>query len=576
MTLKLFVLLVAALAAPGWAQFSQLSTTDNGTEVYFISPLVLKGGPAGAETRLYRLGPDGLVLFAERGQPALPVIGNSGGISGPRVSGDGTVIGYTVQNVCTGLEPCVSPQDKAVVRGRQTLELGAGTLDLSRNGRWALVTPPVEFDPQTGTVRESSATLIDLDTGDRSTVPRPVQGMVSPAVASDGTVVVRQIEGGGAPGLWKDGQITPIQGLPGIGFSPVAIGADGGTLILKTVSAMQDAGSPDSVFTQALVARNLSTGLETPLVSVVSPLTAPQSLVPMGVSNDAKRVLYRVATPQFSGPAYIADTLGTVTPIELPEGELVKDGTLSGAGDTALLVTTKGRLLRWTLSTGFAETLIPATPSVGNTGLLPAGSFVRLKGSLEGSAADWTDRLLLNDLPLPVLGAQSGEVDVQIPWEARSGSGTLRFANPGDTPFETAQAVYVAPFAMLPETGFAGTLFGLKVVKGDFSELLTGAPAPGDVFHIYMTGLGPVRDPVRTGEPASVTAANPILGTLTCRFGATELETLFAGLAPGTIGFYQVSLRVPQTAAGGPVTRFGCEVRGDSGGGSFQVGSLMP
>src|SRR5690242_18751019 len=93
-------LLAAATVLP--AQFSQLAATDDGKTVYFISPLSLNSAPASAsaEIRLYRIGPDGLSLVAERppfppGPPSLPLFGSSiDGVSDPQVSGDGSLIGF--------------------------------------------------------------------------------------------------------------------------------------------------------------------------------------------------------------------------------------------------------------------------------------------------------------------------------------------------------------------------------------------------------------------------------------------------------------------------------------------------
>ncbi|SRR5260370_31486268 len=64
-----------------------------------------------------------------------------------------------------------------------------------------------------------------------------------------------------------------------------------------------------------------------------------------------------------------------------------------------------------------------------------------------------------------------------------------------------------------------------------------------------MTGLGPVSPQVATGQPAPLDILSNAQLPLSCQwnvFGNGPVgEILFAGLAPGQIGAYQVNMRVP-------------------------------
>jgi uncharacterized protein (TIGR03437 family) len=150
----------------------------------------------------------------------------------------------------------------------------------------------------------------------------------------------------------------------------------------------------------------------------------------------------------------------------------------------------------------------------------------------------------------------------------------MSFQIPSDSPFESSEPITVLPESLRLLTADPGqhTFLGLDIIKGDWSGYQTDPPAPGDIVHLYMTGLGPVRGPVETAVPASTTTTNPILGTFTCRFKPQQqdAETLFAGLAPGMIGIYQVSLRIPSDASSGLITGISsCSVKGDGFSGGF-------
>jgi uncharacterized protein (TIGR03437 family) len=83
------------------------------------------------------------------------------------------------------------------------------------------------------------------------------------------------------------------------------------------------------------------------------------------------------------------------------------------------------------------------------------------------------------------------------------------------------------------------------------SPVTPASPArPGEIIPLYMTGLGPVDPPVATGAPGPSEPLASLVLPLRCSFPGSENtpapEIVFAGLAPGLIGSYLVSLRVPQ------------------------------
>jgi uncharacterized protein (TIGR03437 family) len=554
--------LIIATACPLFAQFSQLTAIDDGTQVYFTSTLLLKGTTSTAtwpEARLYLNGPGGVTLYAQRGALA-PQIDNvsSQGVSSPQVSGDGSLIGFTFNNICPAGPTCTTPvPSEAELRGAQTLDLGPGSLQLSRNGKWALVTSVQTIDPQTHQLAAQTSTLINLATGARNALPGPPAG-ANRTLASDGTVLVLEPAGssGGAAGvgLWKLGQFTPLQ-LAG-GFQATALSDDASTLIYQVVAI-----SPGATPSASLLSLDLASGRQTVLfqTNVVA-----QGPVFLAASNDGQTVLYLVrsaANPNV-GTAYIASaSTGRIAPVVLPAGESVAAGALTGAGDLAFVSTTAGRIVKFAVAPGVVSELVPATPFCQNLNYLAPGSRITLQCNVAGSVDDLTGQVLVDNQGMPVLAASQGQITVQVPWgDQHPSSSFLAIDTPSSSPFQSRQSVNFAYFPTIFQ-GPAGqtALFGLLFVKGDWSGLLTGPPGPGDIIYTYMTGLGPVNGPMLTGAPASLSIPSPIVGTFTCQFlpEAEPAKTLFAGLAPGMVGIYQVAFQMPANA-GPPWTGITC------------------
>ena len=100
----------------------------------------------------------------------------------------------------------------AEIRGRYGRALGSGTAGiLSQNGPWALLVPPA------GSEQAPDATLFNLETGERASVP-PAPFFIARPLASDGSVLTAARIAGqpGSPftgpiGIWRAGQLRPIQ-----------------------------------------------------------------------------------------------------------------------------------------------------------------------------------------------------------------------------------------------------------------------------------------------------------------------------------------------------------------------------
>ena len=85
------------------------------------------------------------------------------------------------------------------------------------------------------------------------------------------------------------------------------------------------------------------------------------------------------------------------------------------------------------------------------------------------------------------------------------------------------------------------------IVKQDGVTLAEpGTPAVrGEVVIIYCSGLGPVSPPVVAGRPAPSSPLSGVVNPVTVSIGGKEAQVLFAGLAPGFSGLYQINAFVP-------------------------------
>jgi uncharacterized protein (TIGR03437 family) len=77
------------------------------------------------------------------------------------------------------------------------------------------------------------------------------------------------------------------------------------------------------------------------------------------------------------------------------------------------------------------------------------------------------------------------------------------------------------------------------------------ATAGVTVLQIYCTGLGPVTNQPASGSAASITQLSQTTAAPTVTIGGAPATVLFSGLAPGSVGEYQVDALVPATSSKG-------------------------
>lgn len=539
----LLVGLLSVFAAQ--AQFTEIAASDSGSQMYVTTTFVIDGvvnmTPLPPPERIFQVSAGLASLLVQLDTTGMP----SAQASGPQVSGDGSVVGYTVNFFCAPAAPCGSQNVESFLKFPVAKDLGPGALQLSRNGQWALMVVPNDLagGPPGFVSPPGSATLMNLQTGDTASVPPPPNG--SRAIASDGSVLT-------STGVWKAGNITTVvygSAVPNFTFLSPVLSDDASTIVYASLSS--------------LISHDVATGNET----VISDNPPAGSIA---LSVNGRYVLYSAyiftGTQVLTG-TFVADAVtGHSYPIPLDAGESMTAGMLNTSGSLAIIATSVGRLVQVALAGGqtvsLTEILGPVNylNNLSFTSFTP-GSLTRMAGSVSGDAASLQGKLLLDGQPMPVLSANQGAITAQVPWGVRTGSRSFQINLPTASPFYQSPSVNVLPAWLQFE--FAGTpksLFDLKILTEDFSALAVNPLPAGAILHAYATGLGPVNGSVQTGVPAAGGAAIPIQGTITCRFlpQSSNAQTLFAGLAPDLLGIYQVDFQLADEGVPVTVTGINC------------------
>jgi uncharacterized protein (TIGR03437 family) len=302
----------------------------------------------------------------------------------------------------------------------------------------------------------------------------------------------------------------------------------------------------------------LVNGVEQPVRAIHSARGAITLLAIDGAGRTALFLRYLPASDGRLGPRQLftvqtdGDGLRQLT--DEPAG--VSAGTMSADGRVIWYVTGSARLLKLDVSSGEIKEVIARSPFLDGARLSTAGSATRFTGAgLAGSL-----EVRFDGEPIPTIWTADEELVLQLPWEATSGKLDLIWRPHSESPFEFVDAGQSAILLRdLPQTnprfeilnGYAlDTAYPHVLAVHDESGawVTPDSPAkPGEIVHVYAVGLGPVSPAVRTGEPGPNSPLASLMSSVKCSALGSPLPVYFAGLAPQTVGFYQISLRLPES-----------------------------
>jgi uncharacterized protein (TIGR03437 family) len=141
---------------------------------------------------------------------------------------------------------------------------------------------------------------------------------------------------------------------------------------------------------------------------------------------------------------------------------------------------------------------------------------------------------LINGVPAPIYSVSPGQVNVQIPYETRTGQATLIVGTPYQNVTYNFQVSAAAP-----------GIFTLA--DGTISP--SGSGAPGQTVTMYITGEGQVRPSLATGAtPSSRTPMaslpKPQLPVIVM-VGGVPATIQFIGIVNGMVGETQINFMIP-------------------------------
>jgi uncharacterized protein (TIGR03437 family) len=339
-----------------------------------------------------------------------------------------------------------------------------------------------------------------------------------------------------------DSSLTLVGTEPGAG-GPISIGGlplpGGPTTLARPVAAVAAVGAQ----TFARFTAPIRTSLTTPATDA--------GIVEL-VDATSQKTVAQVNTPE--GPLNTATLAGRATNVN--GRQMVVDA----ASNTAYLITATG-LTIITLPTAAvaAPTLTPG--GIVNTAnfqsKVAAGGLIAIFGRNLASTASAPGTPLptilggtcvtLNNTPLPLMAASSGQINAQLPPTLTAGNYQVVVRS------LTAQAA--SSTSTIPVARYAPAIFvdqnGPAIFHADGTRVDKNHPATRDEhLTIYATGLGPTTGGrVTAGLPAP-SSPLAVTGPVNLWFGDptrsdTPVIVDWSGLAPGLIGVYQIDARIP-------------------------------
>ncbi|MBI2816756.1 MAG: hypothetical protein HYX72_07435 [Acidobacteria bacterium] len=217
-------------------------------------------------------------------------------------------------------------------------------------------------------------------------------------------------------------------------------------------------------------------------------------------------------------------TLGAPAPVVVP------NGVLNGASFSREAVISPGSLVSL-----FGTDLATTTASISTP-----GAPLTLGGT----------QVLINESPAPLLYVSPSQINFQLPPGTQGPIVQVVVVSNGVR--GTAATATVASTAPGIFTSSPGGIGQGAVLNQDSSLNSPQNPAQaGSIVQIFATGLGATNPPAVSGQPAGISPLSETVVTPVVLIGGVQAEVTYSGLAPTTVGVYQINARIPAGMAAG-------------------------
>jgi uncharacterized protein (TIGR03437 family) len=163
----------------------------------------------------------------------------------------------------------------------------------------------------------------------------------------------------------------------------------------------------------------------------------------------------------------------------------------------------------------------------------------------------------VNGVPAPLLFVSDSRVTFQCPLLAPGSplEVTLKTENGASTSRVRSLMQTAAPGLFTWGTGGQGVIMNAatnEIAMAKTNGIASRPAVPGEYITIFANGLGEVIDGVAAGTPAPEDRLVMLKNKIKLVLGGIEIDPAFAGLAPGTVGLFQVNAQLPYYVPVGP------------------------
>ncbi|MCZ6489471.1 MAG: hypothetical protein O7A06_02940, partial [Acidobacteria bacterium] len=383
---------------------------------------------------------------------------------------------------------------------------GGMTID-SATGRVSWPDPTADGSPHTVTIQATN----NVGSDDESWLLTVISVPLPAIILHPSALVFRASEG-----IDPDPQVFMVQNATtgGLGWTATVETQSGGDWL----SVSPASGVTDSTLTATAASAGLPKGAYTGTVTVAALPGAnvgnsPQVL-PVGLAVDAP----------------VVGQNGVINGASLSKDAVVSPGSIASLFGTNLATETRSAR---------AKPLLTTLRTATDTALT-------LPFTLAGT------QVLVNGIPAALFFVSPAQINFQMPSNVSGPSVELVVVSNGVRGL--ASTVEVAPevpgiFTINQQGSGQGAILNGqgRLVDG------TAPAAPGEVVLVFCTGLGITDPQVPSGQPAP--GEEPlarVVAPVEASVGGLPAAVLFAGLAPGFVGLYQVNVKIPAGVEPGP------------------------